>query len=269
MSPAQPKRDDKPLVVGPYSFSSRLFVGTGKYDDLQTMRDALLASGTDCVTVAVRRLSLGVPQGKTLLDYLDTKRYRLLPNTAGCFDADSAIRTARLGREAGMSDLVKLEVLGDPDTLLPDPVGTLEAAKVLVKEGFTVLCYTSDDPVLAKRLEDAGCAAVMPAGAPIGSGLGILNQNNLSIVIERARVPILVDAGVGTASDVAVAMELGADGVLLNTGIALAKDPVRMASAMKLACEAGRLAWLAGRMGTRRFASASSPMQGRIGVAGE
>ncbi|MCC6784721.1 MAG: thiazole synthase [Planctomycetes bacterium] len=269
LTPAQPRREDVPLVLGAHTFTSRLFVGTGKYADLATMRDALDASGTECVTVAVRRLSLGVPQGKTLLDYLDTRRYRLLPNTAGCFDADSAIRTARLGREAGMSELVKLEVLGDPDTLLPDPVGTLEAAKVLVKEGFTVLCYTSDDPVLAKRLEDLGCAAVMPAGAPIGSGLGILNRNNLSIILERARVPVLVDAGVGTASDVSIAMELGADGVLLNTGIALAKDPVCMARAMRLACEAGRLAWLAGRMGSRRYASASSPMQGRIGIAGD
>ena len=194
---------------------------------------------------------------------------KLLPDPAGCFDADAAIRTARLGREAGMSELVKLEVLGDPDTLLPNPVGTLEAAAVLVKEGFTVLCYTSDDPVLARRLEDLGCAAVMPAGAPIGSGLGVLNKNSLSIIIERARVPILVDAGVGTASDLSVPLELGAARWLLHTAIALAKEPVLMASAMRHACEAGRLAWLAGRMGTRRYASASSPMQGRIGIAGE
>jgi thiazole synthase len=269
LEPDQPRRDDKPLVIGAHSFRSRLFVGTGKYRDLDQMRDALAASGSECVTVAVRRLSLGMPAGKSLLDYLDRERYVLLPNTAGCFDADSAIRTARLGREAGMSNLVKLEVLGDPDTLLPDPVGTLEAARVLVGEGFTVLCYTSDDPVLAKRLEDVGCAAVMPAGAPIGSGQGILNPNNLAIILERARVPILVDAGVGTASDVAIAMELGADGVLLNTGIAAAKEPVQMAHAMRLACEAGRLAWLAGRMGKRRYASASSPMAGRIGIAGE
>jgi thiazole synthase len=266
---AEPMREDVPLVIGSHSFRSRLFVGTGKYDDLEVMRNALAESGTECVTVAVRRLSLGVPKGKTLLDYLDTSRYVLLPNTAGCYSADDAVRTARLGREAGMSDLVKLEVLGDPDTLLPDPVGTLEAAKILVAEGFTVLCYTSDDPVMARRLEDVGCAAVMPAGAPIGSGQGILNPVNIRIILERATVPILVDAGVGTASDVAVAMELGSHGVLLNTGIAKAKDPVRMARAMRLACEAGREAWLAGRMGRQLYASASSPKTGTIGIAGE
>jgi thiazole synthase len=217
----------------------------------------------------VRRLSLGVPQGRSLLDYLDTSKYVLLPNTAGCFNADDAVRTARLGREAGMSDLVKLEVLGDTRTLLPDPVGTLEAAKILVAEGFTVLCYTSDDPILARRLEDLGVAAVMPAGAPIGSGQGILNRNNIHIIVEQAQVPILVDAGVGTASDVAVAMELGADGVLLNTGIAKAKDPVRMARAMRAACEAGRDAWLAGRMERKLYATASSPTAGTIGIPGE
>ncbi|MEZ5962377.1 MAG: thiazole synthase [Planctomycetota bacterium] len=260
---------DAPLVIGGHTFSSRLFVGTGKYPDLDVMQRALEASGTQCVTVAVRRLQLGVPQGKSLLDYLDRGRYVLLPNTAGCYTADDAVRTAMLGREAGMSDLVKLEVLGDPDTLLPDPVGTLEAARTLVREGFTVLCYTSDDPVLAKRLEEAGVAAVMPAGAPIGSGQGILNPLNISIILERARVPIVVDAGVGTASDVTVAMELGAHGVLLNTGIALAKDPVRMARAMKAACEAGRDACLAGRIRKRRYASASSPTAGTIEFAGE
>jgi thiazole synthase len=265
----EPRRDDRPLRIGEHEFTSRLFVGTGKYDDLDVMCAALDASGTECVTVAVRRLSLGVPAGKSLLDYLDTERYVLLPNTAGCFTADDAVRTARLGREAGMSDLVKLEVLGDPDTLLPDPVGTLEAAKTLVGEGFTVLCYTSDDPVTAQRLEDLGVAAVMPAGAPIGSGQGILNPNNIRIILERAHVPVLVDAGVGTASDVTVAMELGADGVLLNTGIAKAKDPVRMARAMKAACEAGRDAWLAGRMGRRLYAQASSPAAGTIEFAGE
>ncbi len=260
---------DAPLLVGGHSFASRLFVGTGKYPDLDVMQRALDASGTQCVTVAVRRLQLGVPQGKSLLDYVDRERYVLLPNTAGCFTAEDAVRTARLGREAGMRDLVKLEVLGDPDTLLPDPVGTLEAARTLVQEGFAVLCYTSDDPVLARRLEDLGVAAVMPAGAPIGSGQGILNPLNISIIIERARVPIIVDAGVGTASDVAVAMELGAHGVLLNTGIALAKDPVRMARAMKAACEAGRDAFLAGRIAKKRYASASSPAQGLIEFAGE
>ena len=208
-TPSEPRRDDTPLQIGEHRFESRLFVGTGKYDDLDVMREALEASGSQCITVAVRRLKLGVPEGKTLLDYIDTDRYVLLPNTAGCFTADDAVRTARLGREAGMSDLVKLEVLGDKETLLPDPVGTLEAARTLVDEGFCVLCYTSDDPILAKRLEDVGVAAVMPAGAPIGSGQGILNANNLRIILERATVPILVDAGVGTASDVAVAMELG------------------------------------------------------------
>ncbi len=265
----EPRREDKPLTIGGHTFESRLFVGTGKYDDLDVMSRALEASGSQCVTVAVRRLSLGVPEGKTLLDYLDTDRYVLLPNTAGCFTADDAVRTARLGREAGMSDLVKLEVLGDTDTLLPDPVGTLEAARVLVDEGFTVLCYTSDDPILAQRLEDVGVAAVMPAGAPIGSGQGILNPNNLRIILERAQKPVLIDAGVGTASDVTVAMELGADGVLLNTGIAKAKDPVRMARAMKAGCEAGRDAWLAGRMGKKLYATASSPTSGTIEFAGE
>jgi thiazole synthase len=263
------QRPDEPLRIGAHVFTSRLFVGTGKYDDPETMAAALAASGTQCVTVAVRRLSLGVPKGKTLLDYLDRGRYVLLPNTAGCFTAEDAVRTARLSREAGMSDFVKLEVLGDKDTLLPDPVGTLEAAEQLVRMGFTVLCYTSDDPVVAQRLEALGVAAVMPAGAPIGSGQGILNPNNIRIILERAKVPVIVDAGVGTASDVAVAMELGAAGVLLNTGIALAKDPVRMARAMKAACEAGRDAFLAGRMQKRLYASASSPTTGMIAALGE
>lgn len=262
-------RKDKPLKVGPHTFNSRLFVGTGKYADLDVMQEALTVSGTECVTVAVRRLELGVPKGKTLLDYLDRDKFVLLPNTAGCFTAEDAVRTALLGREAGMSELVKLEVLGDKETLLPDPVGTLEAAKELVKENFTVLCYTSDDPILARRLEDVGVASVMPAGAPIGSGQGILNPNNIRIIIERATVPIIVDAGVGTASDVAVAMELGADGVLLNTGIALANDPVRMARAMKAACEAGRDAFLSGRIAKKLYASASSPAEGMISIAGE
>lgn len=258
---------DRPLVLGPHSFTSRLFLGTGKYPSMESMVDSLTASGTQCVTVAVRRLQVGVPQGRSLLDWLPREKYVLLPNTAGCFDADLAVRTARLGRELGMGDLVKLEVLGDPQTLLPDPVGTLEAARILVKEGFVVLCYTSDDPVLAKRLEDAGVTAVMPAGAPIGSGQGILNPNNIRIVLERAKVPIVVDAGVGTASDVTFAFELGAAGVLLNTGVALAKDPVRMARAMKAAAEAGRDAFLAGRIPKKLYASASSPTTGII--AGE
>ncbi|GAB4143844.1 MAG: thiazole synthase [Planctomycetota bacterium] len=258
---------DEVLVVGEQRFHSRLFLGTGKYPTPECMVEALAASGTECVTVAVRRLEVGVPQGRSLLDYLDRERYRLLPNTAGCYDAEKAVRTARLGRELGISEMVKLEVLGDPDTLLPDPIGTLEAARTLVAEGFTVLCYTSDDPVLARRLEDLGVAAVMPAGAPIGSGQGILNPNNIRIIVERARVPVIVDAGVGTASDVAIAFELGADGVLLNTGVALAKDPVRMARAMKAAAEAGRDAYLAGRIGKKLYASASSPTTGLI--AGE
>jgi thiazole synthase len=265
---------DLPLAIGGHTFGSRLFVGTGKYPDLEVMRDALYESGTECVTVAVRRLQAGVPAGKSLLDYVDRNRYQLLPNTAGCYTAEDAVRTARLGREAGMSDMVKLEVLGDPDTLLPDPVGTLEAARVLVREGFVVLCYTSDDPVVARKLEELGVAAVMPAGGPIGSGQGILNPNHIGIILERAKVPVIVDAGVGTASDVTIAMELGADGVLLNTGIALAREPVRMARAMKAACEAGRDAFLAGRIPKRRYASASSPQHGRIApgageIAGE
>jgi thiazole synthase len=258
---------DQPLILGPHSFRSRLFLGTGKYPSMESMVESLAVSGTQCVTVAVRRMQMGVPDGKTLLDYLPRDRYVLLPNTAGCFDAEHAIRTARLGRELGIGDLVKLEVLGDPQTLLPDPLGTLEAAKVLVKEGFVVLCYTSDDPVLARRLEDVGVTAVMPAGAPIGSGQGILNPNNIRIILERAKVPVIVDAGVGTASDVAIAFELGAHGVLLNTGVALAKEPVRMARAMKAAAEAGRDAFLAGRIGKKLYASASSPTSGII--AGE
>ncbi len=260
---------DVPLVIGPHSFRSRLFLGTGKYPDMDTMVKALDVSGTQCVTVAVRRLQLGAPEGKSLLDYLDRDRYVLLPNTAGCYTAQDAVRTAMLGREAGISDMVKLEVLGDKDTLLPDPVGTLEAAETLVKEGFTVLCYTSDDPVVAQRLEDVGVAAVMPAGAPIGSGQGVLNPNNIRIIVERAKLPVIVDAGVGTASDVTTAFELGADGVLLNTGVALARDPVRMARAMKAAAEAGRDALLAGRIPRRLYASASSPTKGTISVAGE
>ncbi len=249
--------DDSKLKIGKYEFSSRLFVGTGKYETMQLMADALDASGTEVVTVAVRRAKLGTSE--SLLDYIDKERYTILPNTAGCYTADEAIRTARLGREAGLSDLVKLEVLGDKNTLLPDPIGTLEATNVLVNEGFTVLVYTSDDPIIAKRLEDAGAASVMPAGAPIGSGQGILNKNNIRIIMETLKVPIIVDAGVGTASDVTVAMELGSDGVLLNTGVASAKYPIRMAKAMRLACESGRLAFLAGRIPKKLYANASSP----------
>jgi thiazole synthase len=260
------------LQVGSYHFASRLLVGTGKYSSMTLMRDALAASGCDVVTVAVRRLSLAqspgiasatAAAGGSLLDHLD-KRYQLLPNTAGCFNAEDALRTARLGRELGISDMVKLEVLADTRTLLPHPLQTLEATRILVKEGFTVLVYTSDDPVLALELESAGAHAVMPAGSPIGSGLGIVNRNNMEIILERAKVPIIIDAGVGTASDVAIAMELGAAGVLLNTGISGAQDPVRMAHAMRHALISGYWASGAGRIAKRRYANASSPMSGLI-----
>lgn len=247
------------LKIGKYVFHSRMMVGTGKYASLEVMKQALAASGAEVVTVAVRRMDLEDRPGETLLDYIDRDRYTILPNTAGCFTAEEAVRTARLGREAGFSDIVKLEVLGDDRTLLPDPVETLKATQTLVAEGFTVLVYTSDDPVIAKRLEDAGATSVMPAGAPIGSGQGILNPNNIRIILETAKVPIIVDAGVGTASDVTRAMELGADGVLLNTGIAQAEDPVAMAAAMRHALEAGRLAFKAGRIPRKLYAKASSP----------
>jgi len=248
---------DGKLKVGRYEFSSRLIVGTGKYATMDLMVKALEASGTECVTVAVRRLKLDT--GESILDYVDTEKYTLLPNTAGCYTAEEAVRTARLAREAGMSDLIKLEVLGDEKTLLPDPIETVKATEVLVKEGFTVLVYTSDDPIVAKKLEDAGATSVMPAGSPIGSGQGILNKNNIRIILESLTVPIIVDAGVGTASDVSEAMELGIDGVLINTGIAGAKDPVMMAKAMRHAVEAGRLAFMAGRIPRKLYAKASSP----------
>lgn len=254
---AEKKIEGTKLKIGRYEFISRLFVGTGKYSSMEVMEEALEASGAEVVTVAVRRVKIN--ETASLLDHIDTKKYKILPNTAGCYSADEAIRVAHLAREAGMSDMVKLEVLGDEETLLPDPIETLKATQVLVKEGFTVLVYTSDDPIITKKLEDAGAASVMPAGAPIGSGQGILNKNNIRIILESARVPIIVDAGVGTASDVTIAMELGCEGVLLNTGIALAKDPVRMAKAMKLACESGRLAFLSGRIPKRLYAKASSP----------
>jgi thiazole synthase len=264
---------DTPLVVGKYSFASRLFVGTGKYANYELMRECLDASGTECVTVAVRRVKLDGPKEENLLNFIDA-RYRILPNTAGCFTAEDAIRTAHLSREALDTELVKLEVLADPKTLLPDPIGTLQACRELVKQGFTVLVYTSDDPVMARKLADLGVASVMPAGSPIGSGQGVLNPNNIRIILETVRpeykLPIIVDAGVGTASDVTIAMELGADGVLLNTGIAHAQDPLRMAFAMKAACESGRLAYLAGRIPRKLYANASSPMEGRIAsIAGE
>lgn len=255
---------DTPLQLGKYTFKSRLFVGTGKYASFEQTRQCLEASGTECVTVAVRRVNLSDRDQESLLDYIDPKRYTILPNTAGCFSADDAIRYARLSREVLQTDLVKLEVLADERTLLPDPLETLKATETLVREGFTVLCYTSDDPVMARRLEEAGATSVMPAGSPIGSGQGVLNPNNLRIILEQAKVPIICDAGVGTASDVAIAMELGCDGVLLNTGIAGAKDPLRMAHAMKHACIAGRLAYLAGRIPKKLYATASSPTSGNI-----
>ena len=251
--------------IGKHAFTSRLLVGTGKYPDFETMERALAASGAELVTVAVRRLDLSKKDQKSLLDFIP-KGMKLLPNTAACFTADEAVRTARLGRELGMGDLVKLEVIGDQRTLFPDVVGLVEAARTLVKEGFTVLPYTNDDPVTAKRLEDVGCAAVMPLGAPIGSGLGIRNPYNIRIIMETVKVPVLVDAGVGTASDAALAMELGAVAVLMNTAIAGAKDPILMAEAMKAAVEAGRKAFLAGRIPMKLHAAASSPMTGLIGT---
>lgn len=261
-------RADAPLVVGPYRFRSRLILGTGKYPSYTLMRDCHRASGTEMVTVAVRRIPPDEPAGQRFLDFLDRSRLTLLPNTAGCYDADSALRTARLGRELLHTDLVKLEVLGDPKTLLPDPLATLRATEQLVAERFLVMVYCSDDVILAKRLEGAGAAAVMPAGSPIGSGQGLLNPQNIGLILENARVPIIVDAGVGTASDVALTMELGAHGVLLNTAVALAQDPVRMARAMQAACAAGRDAFLAGRIPRQRYASASSPQTGLIHGAG-
>lgn len=258
---------DEPLVIGGHAFTSRLFVGTGKYKDVEETRAALAISGTQCVTVAVRRVNLD-GKGPSLLDALDRSRHVILPNTAGCYDAATAIRTAELARDLLDTKLVKLEVLGDPKTLLPDPVGTLEATRELVKQGFDVLVYTSDDPRLGVRLEELGAVAVMPAGSPIGSGQGILNPHAIRILLELVHVPVIVDAGVGTASDVAIAMELGAGGVLLNTGIASAREPLRMAAAMRDACAAGRQAFLAGRIPRKLYANASSPLEGLIHAAG-
>lgn len=254
---------DKPFKIGKYEFKSRLIIGTGKYKDFETMRAAHEASGADVVTVAVRRVPLTRGEGN-LLDFIDSDKYKLLPNTAGCYTAEDAIRYARLAREAGMTDLLKLEVLGDEKTLFPDNEQTLEAAKVLVADGFTVMPYCLDDPIVCKKLEDIGCACVMPLAAPIGSGLGIRNPYNIRIIQESVSCPVIVDAGVGTASDAAVAMELGVDGVLLNTAVAVAEDPIAMARAMKLAVEAGRLAYLAGRMDKRLYANASSPLTGMM-----
>lgn len=264
---------DQPFQIGRHRLSSRLIVGTGKYETFETMGESLIESGADCVTVAVRRERLYDSSGKNILDALDLRRLILLPNTAGCYNAVDAVRCARLGREIlkGLenpgADWVKLEVLGDSRSLLPDPIATIEATEKLVADGFQVLCYTSDDPVVARRLKAAGATAVMPAGSPIGSGQGILNANNLRICLEYLKqddptYPVIVDAGVGTASDVAIAMELGVDAVLLNTAIAHAREPVRMARAMRLACEAGRLAYLSGRIPKRLYATASSPEDG-------
>ena len=256
--------DSDPFVIAGKTFSSRLIIGTGKYSSHEVMRQAHDASGAELVTVAVRRVNVTDRSKGSLLDFIDLTRYALLPNTAGCYTAEDAIRTARLAREVGLSEWVKLEVIGDERTLFPDNAGLLEATRVLVKEGFVVLPYTNDDPVVCRKLEDAGAAAVMPLGAPIGSGLGIQNLNNIQIIREFAGVPVIVDAGVGTASDAAIAMELGVDGVLMNTAIAGARDPVAMAGAMQLAVRAGREAYRAGRIPRRRYATASSPADGLV-----
>jgi thiazole synthase len=247
------------------SYKSRLIVGTGKYKDFRETQKAIEASGAEIVTVAVRRVNITDPNKENLLEYIDPKRYTILPNTAGCYTADEAVRTCRLAREAGVGTMVKLEVIGDDRTLFPDIPATLEAARMLIKEGFVVLPYVTDDPVTAKKLQELGCAAVMPLAAPIGSGLGIRNPYNILIILEQARVPVIVDAGVGTASDASVAMEMGCDGVLMNTAIASAKDPILMAEAMKLAVEAGRKAFMAGRIPKKLYATASSPLDGVLG----
>jgi len=256
-----------PLRIGTHELGSRLIVGTGKYPSLEIMQQAHHASGTSMITVAIRRINLDDPTGKTMLDYIDRTRYTILPNTAGCTTAKEAVLTAQLARELLETDLIKLEVIGDAQTLYPDTAETIVAARELVRDGFTVLPYIVDDPTACKRLEDDGCAAVMPLGAPIGSGLGICNRYSISIIVEHATVPVIVDAGVGTASDAAIAMELGVDAVLMNTGIAAAQDPVKMARAMRLAVESGRLAFEAGRMAKKLYASASSPVTDLIGSA--
>lgn len=253
---------DDILKIGKYSFRSRLIVGTGKYSSFEVMKQAFEASGADMVTVAIARVNLDQKGEPNLLDFIDRKRFTILPNTAGAYTAEDAIRIARLGRAAGIGDLVKLEVLGDKKTLLPDVVALLEATKVLVKEGFTVMPYTNDDPIVAKKLEDLGVACVMPLAAPIGSGRGIQSKLNIRFIQEAVSVPVIVDAGVGTASDAAICMELGVDGVLMNTAIAAAKDPVLMAEAMKEAVSSGRKAFFAGRMPVKEYASASSPQEG-------
>lgn len=257
---------DEKLIIAGRELVSRLIVGTGKYENFEIMKQCHEASGTQMVTVAVRRVDLSARGQGSMLDYIDTERVSILPNTAGCYNADDAIRTSHLAREAGLSNWVKLEVIGDEKTLFPDTEELLKATRTLVKEGFVVLPYTNDDVVMAKKLEDAGAASVMPLGAPIGSGLGIQNSNNIVLLKEAVSVPVIVDAGVGTASDAILAMELGVDGVLMNTAIAEAKHPLRMAKAMKLAVESGRLSYLAGRIPRKRYASASSPVEGIIGT---
>ncbi|MEN3973921.1 sulfur carrier protein ThiS [Emcibacter sp. SYSU 3D8] len=258
------KDEPDSFEVAGQRFTSRLIVGTGKYKDFDETRDAIAASGAEIVTVAVRRVNISDPKQPMLMDYVDPKKYTYLPNTAGCYTGEDAVRTLRLAREAGGWSLVKLEVLGDQKTLYPNMVETLRAAEMLIKEDFQVMVYCSDDPIMAMELEKMGCCAIMPLAAPIGSGLGVQNPVTLRIIIENAKVPVLVDAGVGTASDAAVAMELGCDGVLMNTAIAQAKDPIRMAKAMKLAVEAGRLSYLAGRMPKKLYADPSSPLGGLI-----
>ena len=256
---------DGKLVIAGREFKSRLLIGTGKYKDNPTMVEAHQASGAEVVTVAVRRVDLKRSTEDALLNFIDTKKYFILPNTAGCYTVEETVRTARLGREALDSEWIKLEVIGDERTLLPDTAGLIEATKILVKEGFKVLPYTNDDLIVAKRLEDAGAVAVMPLASPIGSGMGILNPVNIRFILEAVKLPVIVDAGVGQASDAAAAMELGADGILMNTAIALAKDPAAMATAMRLGVEAGRLSFLAGRMPRKEYASPSSPTRGMIG----
>ena len=253
-----------PLTIDGKTYNSRLLIGTGKYKSYQENADALVASGAEIITVAVRRVNLAAVNGPTLQDYIDPKKYTYLPNTAGCFTAEDSLRTLRLARELGGWELVKLEVLADQKTLYPDMVETLRALEVLVKEGFKVMVYCTDDPVMCRRLEDAGAVAIMPLGAPIGSGLGIQNLLNIKLIVEQSKVPVLVDAGVGTASDATIAMELGCDGVLMNTAIAEAQNPVQMAEAMKLAIESGRLSYLAGRMPRKQYGDPSSPTSGLI-----
>jgi thiazole synthase len=253
-----------PFILAGKEYHSRLIVGTGKYKDFTETKRAIEASGAEIVTVAVRRVNITDPNQENLLDYIDPKKYTILPNTAGCYNAEDAVRTCRLAREAGVGNMVKLEVIGDSKTLFPDIPGTLEAAKTLVDDGFIVLPYIHDDPISCQKLEDMGCAAVMPLAAPIGSGLGIRNPYNIRIILEHSTVPVIVDAGVGTASDAAIALEMGCDAVLMNTAIAAAKDPILMADAMRQGVEAGRKAYRAGRMGKKLYATASSPLDGMI-----